>query len=454
LSSVDLSMGSIREELRASGAPLLACLMLVAICTPVTIQIGPLVLSPSRMLLLLVVVPLFVRLIMGRYGRPMLIDGLMVCHVIWQFVAVSANGVGSAVQFVGSNGLEFFGGYLVARCGIRSREDFIAFVKFFFWIIVFSLPFALLEVQSGRPVLPNFFSSLGLNGLRDVHAEARLGMERAQVFMAHPIHYGLFCSMALALVLIGLANEISRSKRLLMAGVIFAGTVMSVSSGALLPLIIQSALICWAAISHKMKSRWWILLGILTPIYLLLEILSDRPAYLAILTQLAFSAHNVYWRTIIFEWGAQNLADNPIFGLGLRDWVRPVFMRSSSVDNFWLLTGMRFGWPGLLFLATAVLIALVQIIRRPFGPDHPLRNIRLAWVIVMISLILSLATVHVWGAIYSMTMLIFGSGIWLITAPAEHAASDTATADATPVPRRYSRFPIQPGPARRRCMAS
>lgn len=211
MSTVELpSRPTAFQAARDARAPVLVTLALVAICIPVQFAAGPLVLSPIRFLLLICTVPLFIRLVTGSYGRILFVDVLIVAHVVWQLVAMLHNNPESAVQFVGSNGLEFLGAYLVARCGIRNRDDFVAFIKLFMLLILLLMPFAMIETQTARPVIPDLFRSLGLQGLTDVRADKRLGLERAQVVFPHPIHYGLFCSTALALVYLGLQDRIDR----------------------------------------------------------------------------------------------------------------------------------------------------------------------------------------------------------------------------------------------------
>jgi len=48
---------------------------------------------------------------------------------------------------------------------------------------------------------------------------------------------------------------------------------------------------------------------------------------------------------------------HPVFGIGYGDWARPNWI-PASVDNFWLLTAMRHGVPGLGFLAAAFILVL------------------------------------------------------------------------------------------------
>ncbi len=123
-----------------------------------------------------------------------------------------------------------------------------------------------------------------------------------------------------------------------------------------------------------------------------------------------------------------NVWANPIFGIGLNDWVRPDYLHSSSVDNFWLLTTMRFGIPGFIVLALGYGAALWQMALRPFAEGTVLFNLRRAWMFTFMGLTFSLVTVDVWTTVYSFVFFLFGAGIWMLEADAEAAA---APADGT-----------------------
>jgi hypothetical protein len=163
---------------------------------------------------------------------------------------------------------------------------------------------------------------------------------------------------------------------------------------------------------------------------------------------------------MIFEWGIANVLGSaekdipasPWIGIGLNDWIRPWFMGSSSVDNFWLLMAMRYGMPGFLLLALGYAWGLTLAMRRDLTADPVLSQIRRAWVFTFVGLTFTLSTVHVWTSIYSFTFFMFGAGMWLLTArPAPAAATAAATVGSPAVPPgprgpRYSRF----APARQR----
>lgn len=424
------------------GLPVLLIAVMVAICMPFTISLGGVVLSPLRMIMLVTCVPLCVLLITGRFGRVTSVDGLVLAYALWQVVSIAVNNPDRVIQFSGSNVLDSVGGYLLGRAAIRNPQEFRGAIKVMLFTLVFLLVPAFIETQTGRLILSDLFSMVGLRG--DAHAPAgsRFGLDRAQAVFAHPIHFGIFCSSLFALIFLGLRDHLSLFARLLGGIAVLVGTVLSVSSGALLPVFLQMVMIGWALFTTKMPRRWTIFTLLVLSFYLIAEVASDRPALIAILARITFNSHNVYMRSMVFEWGMINIWANPIMGLGLRDWVRPEWMHSSSTDNFWLLQAMRFGIPAFVFLAGAVGLLMILIGRRKFTPGGVAATCKLAWTIGMVSMVLTLCTVHVWGSVQTFLMMLIGIGHWLVTYTEPDADGADPQQAAQPETRRpaYSRF--------------
>ncbi|WP_255576523.1 O-antigen ligase [Jannaschia sp. AI_61] len=421
------------------GLPWPALLYLLCVVLPLWMNLGPIKLSVLRILLLAITVPLLVQVLMGRFGRVMAIDLLMIAHTIWIGVALYVNNPGQMVTQVGSVGLEFLGGYLVARAYVRTPEAFIALCRWILLIVVLLLPFALIETQTGYPPLVQILKALPvIDTVPIVHQEKRMGLDRAQVVFVHPIHFGLFCSISVALVFVALKDVVSTPVR--WGGAILSGMAgfLALSSGALLAIALQVALIGWASLFHRIRWRWWLLVGLFAMAWVAIDLLSNRSPMRVFMSYATFSAHNAYWRSIIFEWGMKSVWAHPLYGIGLNDWVRPDFMFSGSMDNFWLVMAVRYGIPGFLCVAGAYVLGVFQVMRRSFDEDATLRHIRRAWVFIMLGLAFTLATVHVWATIYSFVFFMFGAGLWLAGATPrdDRSHGDTATdgdpSDASP----------------------
>ncbi len=452
----------------AGRLPLVIWLYLLAVIIPIMFQAGPLTLSGLRLLLMVMIIPVLFRLFTGHYGRLIATDFLFILHLIWTMVALAANNPSAVIEQTGSTGVEFLGGYALGRAYIRSRADFAALIRALLLIVITMLPFAMFETLTSRSLWLEMLRTLpGTSTLREIPSEARslfgITLERVQGSFAHPIHFGLFCSIPVSLCVVGMKGVFSTPRRQLSGGALALAAILSLSSGALLAIILQFALILWALALAKVPSRWWILFGLAVLFYVAVDLASNRSPIRVFMSYATFSAHNAFWRGIIFEWGMKNVWANPIVGIGFNDWVRPVFMRGSSVDNFWLLMAMRYGIPGFLFLAMGHLWVIVQLVRRDFHADTVLRHFRLAWVFTIIGLSFTLCTVHVWGAIYSFTFFIVGAGVWMMTVLPEDGDTQpeteaptrqgsvfarnfketprAASPDRKPDPARYSRFP-------------
>lgn len=447
MSQIERAGGAARVGSRERhGVPVLVVVFLLTLLIPAEFNLGGLKMNLSRLFLLAATPILVAQLFAGRFGRPNISDVFFIGYVIWMGVALFVNNPSRVVQNVGSTGLEFIGGYMIGRAAMRDAGDFSALIKFLAFIVMATLPFAVVESQTSVPVLLKFFHSLpGINSYPDVQHEPRLGLWRAQVMLVHPIHYGLFCSTVFTLVFVGLKDDLSTFRRYLLAFGIGSCTFLSLSSGAFLALVLQLGLIFWAWVLRDFKRPWLLLIALMTIAYVMIDLASNRTPIEVFLSYATFSSHTAYWRKLIFEWGMINVWANPLWGIGLNDWVRPYYMYSGSMDNFWLVTAVRYGIPGAFFMITAYAVMLLRISFRDLSGDRRLLNLRRAWVITFCGLAFTLSTVHVWTTVYSYIFFLFGAGSWLLSvSPASQDEEAEAQAPSEPSSRRlrYTRFPL------------
>ena len=422
--------------------PLVVWLYLIAVVVPLGMPVGPLAMTGLRALLMIMVIPLMVRIFTGKCERIYPTDVLFVLHVLWTALALIINNPGQVVEQVGSVGMEFLGGYAMGRVYIRNRADFIALCRALILIVMVMLPLTLFETMTGRSLMLEGLKAIpgvrtvALN-FHDARALFGLSLERVQMGFSHPIHFGLFCSVVFSLCFVSLASSINTTQRWLAGMAIALSGILSLSSGALLAVALQFGLIAWAAMFAKTERRWWLLVGLFVLMYITVDLLSNRKPLQVFMSYATFSPHTAYWRAIIFEWGMKNVWMNPWVGLGLNDWIRPDFMRSGSMDNFWLVMAVRYGIPGFVFVTLGYVLVVYHVMRRDFTGDAVLTHLRRGWVFTFLGLSFTLCTVHVWSAIYSFTFFILGAGVWLITASrkddAETQAQEAAAAPRGPV---------------------
>ena len=420
---------------------------IIATAMPLTFGIFGAYLNVHRAMMLILIVPLVFRWVSGRApGRILLPDLMIILCVLWMLFALLANHPpGEIFIFWLSQATETLGPYLLARLVIRDKASFLFFVKSFALMVLFLLPFAMIESVTGRTILVDIFEKIPGTGVPgNVGYGERLGLTRAQVTFEHPILYGAYCAIPFALVVVALQADgtISRTGRWLRAAGIAAAVFFSVSSGALAGIVVQTGLMLWDRILQNMKARWHLFAGLFAMAYAFVDIASNRAPLVVLISYVTFSASTAYNRVLIWRFGTDDVMNNPLFGIGLNDWSRPTWM-VASVDNFWLLWAMRYGLVGFLLLAIPILLILYKVIRRDFSAEGGLDNCRKGYVFSIVGLVTAVATVAFWGGAYAMLCFLIGSGVWMMTVQPEAPDAgdpDKAETETDPEPGRYTRF--------------
>lgn len=409
-----------RADARGWVRPLMV-VFVISLLIPGTFNVfGGITLSASRLVVLLAIIPLVMAWLGGAAGRIILPDLLMIAHAVWMLVAYIYNHGGERIPFGIITGIELYGGYLMGRIMIRSPEDFRRFFRYMLVAFVILLPFVLYELQTGRPIMQTISRTLfgishggGAGGMR-------MGFWRVQSVMQHPILFGVFCSISIANIFYIWRENIA--KALSGAGLALFLTFSSLSSGPLLAGMSQLCMILWGRMTGN---NWRALVIIAVALYLFLSVASNRGPLVLMIETLTFNPGTGWIRIHIYNHGMNNVWASPIFGRGLHDWVRP-FWLTPSVDNFWLLTAMRFGVVGFLLLVAALALNVWHIVRAK-NLSATATRYRTGYMIGLVGLCFTLSTVHVWGPTYVLTLFYFGAGAWFfVQGPETVAAGDTA----------------------------
>ena len=150
--------------------------------------------------------------------------------------------------------------------------------------------------------------------------------------------------------------------------------------------------------------------------WIFMSLLSNRSPIKVFISYMTFSAHSAYNRILIWDYGTAEVGRHPIFGIGFADWQRPDWMHSSSMDNFWLLTAVRYGLPALILLLAAIILTM----RRLGGlrnPDDTIQRYRAAWIICIAGIGIAGVTVHFWNSLFGLFMFLLGTGVWMTNTP-------------------------------------
>lgn len=408
----------------SSRLHILAKLAIITCLIPIEFTVGPLLLTPSRIYFMLVIPYLTVRLVSGAYGGLVAVDILVFLNLLWFSISIIYNHPDVAVTFIGQNVVLMLGGYATARAAIRGPEDFYNLCKFIGLTIVLMFPFAVAESITSTAYIPRMIERLpGISAFDDTHSGARLGLERAQVVFVHPIAFGLYCSLGISLIFVGLRGRISSVKRYLWSFIAFLCVFLSVSSGPFLAFFFQAALISWSWLLRNIDRLWLKTAYLGAAAFLVLEVLSDRPALVAIASRLAFNPATANARVVLFDYGMAQIFRTPILGVGYHKWDLPGWL-SGSVDNHWLLVALTYGVPTFVFFLSAYVVAIYKAGKRDFPVDSIHFDLRRAWSFMMIGVAFTLVTVAVWGNMLSIMYFMIGSGIWMqyCKAPQETSA--------------------------------
>lgn len=393
----------------------LAKITLVSLVVPALLVVGGLSLTPSRLVFLVVTVPLIFQLFSGKFGKIVLTDILVLFFTFWMLLSIFVNNSSVAVIFGGMQALTLVGGYMVGRATIRSVRDFQALARFFVVVVLCLLPFALYEAMTSVPLPFQLINAIpGLSTIPPVPSTPRLGIDRAQVVFSHPIHFGLFCSLPISLYYVGLNNHEPQMKRAIIASAVLGTCFLSVSSGPLLAGAFQLAMIGYMITTRSLgKLQWTLLLSTLGVLYAVLEVLSSRSAIYAIAERLAFDPATANIRRILWEVGSAQVAKAPILGVGYNSWDHPPWM-TGSIDNYWLAMAIIHGLPASMAMFLTYMILMIGAGRGKLKRDSDLYYARVAATFVLVSLTLTIATVAIWGEVLSAVYFLLGSFAFLL----------------------------------------
>ena len=216
-------------------------------------------------------------------------------------------------------------------------------------------------------------------------------------------------------------------------------TFLSASGGPYTVLILQMFVVGWERMTRGFEARWPLLFSIFGLTYVLIDLLSNRTPFHVFVSYFSFSVQSAYNRINIWNYGTAEVARHPIFGIGFNDWIRGPWM-SDSMDNFWLLTAMRYGIPSFLFLA-ALLIGLVYATSGNKKVPQRWRNARHGWSFTLFGIAVASGTVHLWNALFVMFLFLIGSGVWMYnTRPPKSTRPFPGPVRMRPIPTRQTLF--------------
>jgi hypothetical protein len=408
------------------SVPTITAILYIALILPpeFSITIGGLRLTPYRGLLLAVTVPLLLRLLQNSRQPPHVVDYLVMAHAAWVVLALTVyGGIATGLESGGIYVVESLGAYLVGRVAVTSAEEHRALLRFMVTVLAVMFLFTLPESVTGKHFIRDAARTIvGGPGLPII--DPRLGLDRAFGSFDHPILYGVFAASTFAAAYYVLVREQLRAKAIGLMGIVGGSAFLSLSAGPFVGLACQGALIAWDRLTKGINLRWWALFSLFMLMWFAVSLGSNRSPIKVFISYLTFSPQSAYNRILIWEYGSAEVGRHPLFGIGFGDWVRAPWM-SDSMDNFWLLTAVRYGLPALIFLVAAIVVLAIRQ-ARVSGRNADLNRHRMAWLAIIVGLAVSGVTVHFWNSVFTYFFFLIGTGAWMVYPPRRRSTGTLA----------------------------
>lgn len=405
-------------------------MFLYGLVIPWIIPFGPLNMPVYRIVLVLTLLPCLVVWARGKAGPIRMPDIGLLLYCGWVGVSlVKLHGANASIEPVGSTFVDTVGAYLLARCYIRDAEDFETVILLVAKLVILLLPFALYEWLTGNnPILAAFGTVFPTVELTEM---PRAGVWRVQGPFAHSILFGLFCGSIFTLTHLVVGTNRNVAFRRLLTPLVVGTALLSMSSAPIAALAVQGALMSWNWLFKQYAFRWKILWALAFVAYLVVEFGSNQTPVAFYISHFTFDPGTGWYRIWTWNYGTASVLNYPIFGIGFGDYVRPRWMASGSIDNFWLVIAVRHGIPALaLMLGSCLWMMFAVGFSKKLNDD--LENYRVAYLLSMTAFLFVGSTVYLWSSAYVWFLFLLGSGAWLL----DVKTSDNAAVVDTPPPMR------------------
>lgn len=373
------------------------------------LDLGGFQLYPYR-LALIVALP-FMAIRVGRVPvRLGLADLLVVASGIWMLIATAVHyPLDVALKSGGATTLDSLAAYFAGRIFFRNALDFRRFLYRVSPIILGVAAIMALESVSHRYIMRPIVGAITGHSpaaALDRMWEIRNGLLRATGPFLHPIAAGLFFG---SLAPLYMASDLPRWRWF---GLIACmGGIFGWSSAGIAAIGIGIGLGIYDNYQKKLRIGWAPLIAVVLIGCFLVQMLTEGGLLKFIIRYASLNPQTGYFRLLIWDYGSADVARQPWFGIGyFESYNRPSWMRSDSVDNYWLLQALRFGLPSSLLMLAAVLLTVVSLGRSRQGFEYGAlhgRRMATGLCVSLVVVYISLLSSAPWGADMAwLTMLV------------------------------------------------
>lgn len=395
---------------------ILAMLFVISIFIPVEFHflVGTLRLEFYRIVLALALIYSFIN-INVILKKADIIDILLFFFAILASASLIYNhGLKDGIESAGILVIEILGAFYLARLFITTPKAYYQINMWFATILALLVIFSLYEAFAKHRILHEIAKNITGHDSLDyrlyTHYYIRMGIMRTTNLFAHPILYGTIGAIFFPFIVLLVAFKFKISN-LLKAIAILVGMISTLSSAPLLSVAFQgmTAVLTrfWAG-----GKRFWIGISFLALSgMILISALSNRGFFAILVSHLTFNPVTGYYRMLQWQYTMDDIADHPLFGIGLHDWTRPDWM-NNSIDSFWLLMTLQHGLIASFILFFTCLYAVFHMLNKLHKYHRATQWMVKSWILAFMSLILIGFTVDYFGKIQPLFFFMLGSIGW------------------------------------------
>lgn len=377
----------------------------------------------SYRIAILLLAPFAIFRVMRSYVRLEAHDFLIAIGCFWIIISFVANYapveglIRSSAIFI-----DTFGSYLIARASIRSFRDIRLLLIALLPGLVIAGGFLALESLSKQLIVRPFFRSIfgaavlyegGVaKGALEFLNEQRLGLRRAYSVFSFPILGGVILS---SLLTIYVFSGIRGWPRYLGIAVSCAA-IFSVSSAVFAVLIIAVALMVLDRLLVYLRPLTWVTVSWLVGFYFVIANFIFESGVVGVIGRFTLNPATAYVRRLQWSYGSESIAENPLVGIGLREYERAIWM-TPSIDAHFLSLGVRHGLVTPLLMLASILLLMIKLGRQSNHLSKADRDLALGINLAIGLLVFSSMTVTYFGESNIWFMLVLGVGAAAASVP-------------------------------------
>jgi hypothetical protein len=266
---------------------------------------------------------------------------------------------------------------------------------------------ALPDAVTGTPFIHDVLAKL--TGYHELYSiEHRLGIFRSMGPIDHPILFGTISTLGLVLAIVSPI----RGRRL----TIFAcglGVILSMSSAPIQAAVIGLGLVVYGRLFRRVRSRWWLLTGIMALGVAAIFVYSDDPMGF-VFSHFLFESSSGWVRD--YEWSVAGglIRNSPWVGIAFQyadrlQEVPDLWYSAPSVDSYWLNLSLVYGIPCATFVGLAIGGLICSATNNPRANfTHIESTLATALGVVLAIIVLLGFTVDFWGSSWMVVPLLVG----------------------------------------------